>query len=513
MKRCSFCVVWVFMLSVVVMPTLGQESNPVAETSNLSEAVRVERILSAMELVLDHHLDPPTRQEMLLSAARTLMKEAKRKAPPGLSRRVSDLENREHCAAFLVNLMRDAQATGLSREEAEAALSRGAVAVVPGRAEIMAAKEAKVQQQLQSNQYVGIGITLSAVEGMSSIGTAIPGGPAAKAGALDGDLFEFIDGKPTKGLGTHEVVDLLRGPEGTQVTVVFKRILKTLPPMTITRGIVPLETVHGLRVAGNQEFGKVVPQNFHAEPGSSIAYVQLDRIGGSSVHELRQIEQRLRADKMQALIIDLRLLHSDDPHYAVLLADALLSKGAIGRVRHGDHTREFTADADCLFQDWPLAVLVSEGTAGTAEWLAAALQDNQRAIIVGSPTSGDAYVSTTFPIPNSDKTLTIPTGILERPSGKPLYQELAMRSDVEKQRGRSLSSRQYPWGVHPDVVVGEPRPNGVAIQRLTNEVLQQLRSKGRSVQPVVDALPLAIEQLQKRLTRAAESADKFAPSE
>ena len=60
MKRCSFCVVWLFMLSIVVMPLFGQESNPAAETSNLSEAIRVERILSVMDLVLDHHQAPKT---------------------------------------------------------------------------------------------------------------------------------------------------------------------------------------------------------------------------------------------------------------------------------------------------------------------------------------------------------------------------------------------------------------------------------------------------------------------
>ena len=75
-------------------------------------------------------------------------------------------------------------------------------------------------------------------------------------------------------------------------------------------------------------------------------------------------------------------------HSAVLLADSLLERGAIGRVRTARGETTYQADADALFRGWPIAVLVDQNTSGTAEWLAAALQDNHRAVIVGSPTAG-----------------------------------------------------------------------------------------------------------------------------
>jgi carboxyl-terminal processing protease len=166
------------------------------------------------------------------------------------------------------------------------------------------------------------------------------------------------------------------------------------------------------------------------------------------------------------------LNHGNLVHPAVLLADCLLERGPIGRVRtvHGEMT--YQADPDALFRGWPIIVLVDFNTSGTAEWVAAALQDNRRAIVVGTPTMssrtipGNAVVTSTVPV-GDGWSVNLVTGGLERGDGRPL-----------SFFGRTLfprmgSSERSQVGVHPDHAIdedprGRPRPS-VPARRPTEE--------------------------------------------
>ena len=149
-------------------------------------------------------------------------------------------------------------------------------------------------------------------------------------------------------------------------------------------------------------------------------------------------------------------------HHAVLLADALLDAGSIGRVRTQQRVRDFQASRDCLFNDMPLAILVSRDTSGTAEWLAAALQDNHRAIIVGTPTAGQGYAKSGVPLPDTDFVLVLATGLLQRADGRLLYgprsgrMNSSQRLIVPRKSGlvaRASRDSVSGWGVQPDHVV------------------------------------------------------------
>jgi hypothetical protein len=115
-------------------------------------------------------------------------------------------------------------------------------------------------------------------------------------------------------------------------------------------------------------------------------------------------------------------------HPAVLLADTLLERGAIGRVRTVRGETTYQADPDALFRGWPIVVLVDSSTGGTAQWLAAALQDNHRATVVG-PAIGphephvqplDAISRSTIPVGDGAWSVSLVTGYLERGDGRPL---------------------------------------------------------------------------------------------
>src|SRR5262249_21767228 len=115
----------------------------------------IDRLLNVIDLVLEKHIAPPTRQEMLLSASRILLQEAKIDATAELSRRASSVSTRTECAEFVGSIWQQAVAAGQSTGAVQRALDLGLWRVVPGEMTLLPAKELKVQQQLQANQYVG----------------------------------------------------------------------------------------------------------------------------------------------------------------------------------------------------------------------------------------------------------------------------------------------------------------------------------------------------------------------
>ncbi len=118
-----------------------------------------------------------------------------------------------------------------------------------------------------------------------------------------------------------------------------------------------------------------------------IAYLRINLMAGSTPHEFRKIAIELEQQGIKAIVLDLRGSRSNSVHTALLLADSLLDHGTIGRVRTSQGETVYQADSDANFRGWPIAVLVDSNTSGAAEWLAAAIQDNHRGIVVGSPTS------------------------------------------------------------------------------------------------------------------------------
>jgi hypothetical protein len=161
----------------------------------------------------------------------------------------------------------------------------------------------------------------------------------------------------------------------------------------------------------------------HTKP--VIAYLRISSVTASTARELAAWEPRLREAKVQALILDLRDTGGSDgfnnDHAALLLADSLLDGKPLGKLRTREGTREFTADRECLFRDWPLAILIDKYTSGPAEWVAAALQDSvavsgkrRHVTIVGTPSGKDAFVRTAYPLPSGDD-LILANGVWERP--------------------------------------------------------------------------------------------------
>ena len=456
------------MAAFVCLPATfpGEVSQSTPSNPPKAQADVARRIEEITDAVLTHHIDPPARQQMLLDGVKALYRVSGASVPVGLSRRVSALTAPGQFAAFLTEIWPKATAKPVAVGALEEAMIEGTLAGVPGGAFIMSAKESAVMEQFEGNRYVGIHIALGMndQEKRPSIFEVIEGGPADRAGVKKGDLLELIDGVDTKAMALREAVDLLRGQEGSNVTIKVRQpnaaIARTY---TIRRGQHARSTVLGYRKRPGGDWDCLL------DATAPIAYLRIEQIAASTPHDLRKLARQLESHGHCGIILDLRSVGGTSVHPAVLLADALLPAGVIGRLRTAERDVTYQADADALFRGLPIAVLVNQSTAGTAEWIVAALQDNHRATIVGSPTfsamvatqggiSRRSDVKSRVSVGDGSWSIELVTGYLERGDGRRLSSGVtndSASSSIALRKPRDPND--VTTGVKPDHPVGIAR--------------------------------------------------------
>jgi carboxyl-terminal processing protease len=421
------------------------------------------RIVEITDAILEHSVDPPTRQQMIQSGFKALYKAAGSPVPPGLSRRLSAIAAPEQLATLIANVWPKVTVKSPDAAKLQAAFIDGLLATVPGGARLVSAKERKVEEQFRGNRYVGIHIALGRdeQEKRPKMIEVIEGGPADRAGAKAGDLIEQINGVDTKGMELRDAVDRLRGDEGTNVTIRVRQPNEsTSRTMKITRGQLPHPTISGVHRRADGSW------NVQLDGPGPIAYLRITEIGASTPHELRTLARQIESHGNCGLVLDLRNLSGNSLHEAVLLADSLLSGGTIGRVQTAEREVIYPADADALFRGSPIVVLIDQTTSGTAEWLAAALQDNHRATLVGAPTWSSLYtiragaeqsanVRSMVTIGDGSWSVELATGRLERSDGRPISDESRVIEQTDGPRAqRPVDPGKLQSGVKPDHMVG-----------------------------------------------------------
>jgi carboxyl-terminal processing protease len=378
------------------------------------------RAWAITDVVLARHVDPPSRQQMILAGLKALHRAGKVSSPPGLARRVSAMQTPEPLAAILAEAWPGHLKTDQGEGPVEFFLG-GLFSVVPGGAQLLSAKEWKVEEQVEANLYVGIQVALTSNQYLEypAFSTVLEGGPADRAGAKPDEIIEAIDGVSTKGMPLPEVIDRIRGEEGTEVVIRIRRLVPGgFVDLPMKRGRLPRKTVQGPRpVTGDRLDARL-------DGPAPIGYLKLTEIAGSTPQELRAFASQMESEGLRALVLDLREVHLARFHPAVLLADALLDGGIIGRVGEADSSREIRAEPDALFRGWPMVVLTGPGRSAEVDWLCAALQDNHRATILHAgtmyPVSDGALVRSVVPLPGGEWYLRLATGRLERGDGRPL---------------------------------------------------------------------------------------------
>jgi len=263
--------------------------------------------------------------------------------------------------------------------------------------------------------FSGIGIEVTIKNDLLTIVSPIADTPADEAGLKANDVILEIEGKKTKNIGPYEAIEKLRGAPGSSVTLSIHREGWDEPKkMTIKREVIPMQSVKA-------EF---------LSPG--FVYSRITKFQSHTGSEFKSKLQLLKKERpIDGLILDLRNNPGGLLHQAVNVADIFLDKGKIvyTKGRKADQNTVFSAHAGGEKHQYPLVILVNEGSASAAEIVAGAIQAHKRGIIVGTQTFGKGSVQTIIPLPDGAG-LRMTTATYYTPDDRSI-QALGITPDVE----------------------------------------------------------------------------------
>ena len=261
-----------------------------------------------------------------------------------------------------------------------------------------------------SGQFGGLGIEVGMEDGFVKVIAPIDDTPAYHAGVKAGDLIIRLDETPVKGLTLSEAVKIMRGKPGTVIVLTIVREGAATPAkISITRAIIKVKSVKSRILEG--AYGYVRIAQFQAKTAENL---------------IEEIEKLLKeADgQLKGMVLDLRSNPGGVLNAAVAVSDAFIKHGLIvfteGRVE--DSRLRFSATPGDILDGAPLVVLVNKGSASASEIVAGALQDQKRAIIVGTKTFGKGSVQTILPMSNGTA-VKLTTARYFTPSGRSIQAE------------------------------------------------------------------------------------------
>ncbi|MBI3540388.1 MAG: S41 family peptidase, partial [Candidatus Eisenbacteria bacterium] len=268
--------------------------------------------------------------------------------------------------------------------------------------------DARAYQNLQSTthgSFGGVGVEVSIRDGYPVVISPIEGGPAWTAGVRSGDVIVRIDGHSTAGFTIDDMATNLRGPIGSHVAVSVAREGedKEIELSIDRREIVTKSVRYAFVVEGR------------------IGYMRLADFSESSGSDVRAAIARLRAQGATRLILDLRANPGGLLDQAVAVAEQFVKKGTMvvsthGRAHSQDH--RYFASESAAELDWPMVVLVDGASASASEVVAGALQDLDRALVVGQTSFGKGLVQSVFPLRDRAVALKLTTARYYTPSGR-----------------------------------------------------------------------------------------------
>ena len=286
----------------------------------------------------------------------------------------------------------------------------------------------KEMQVDTKGEFHGLGIEITKrKDGFVEVVAPIDGTPADRAGVKARDQITAIcpteppedwteDCHSTRNMTLFEAVNLMRGKRGSEITIeVFRESFEHPRPFTIVRDVVKVVSVSGRLL----------------EP--SYAYVRLRAFQERTIQDLERVLDELREEaggSLEGLVLDVR----DNPggllEQAVKVADVWLSEGLVvytkGRV--DSQLQEFRAHSHGTESSYPLVVVVNEGTASASEIVAGALQDHDRALVIGLKTFGKGSVQTVYPL-EGGAGLRLTTALYYTPGGRSI-QEVGISPDI-----------------------------------------------------------------------------------
>jgi carboxyl-terminal processing protease len=282
----------------------------------------------------------------------------------------------------------------------------------------------------------------------------------ARAGIKPGDIIVDINGHSTDGINLDDAVTEMRGPAGSQIKLTLKRSgIDTPVNLTLTREIIQIQDVKS---------------RLFATASGNVGYIRLASFDEKADQDIRDAVTALQKQSngnIHAYILDMR----DNPggllDQAVAVGDDFLNSGEIVSThgRHSEDDQVWYAQPGDILNGAPLVVMTNQGSASAAEIVTAALQQNQRALVLGMRTFGKGSVQTIVPIPGNGA-LRLTTALYYTPSGKSIQD----------------------YGVTPDVKVSDTRtPDDQFASLRESDLLHSFHNpSGLTAPPLPSALPL-----------------------
>lgn len=259
-------------------------------------------------------------------------------------------------------------------------------------------------QEDTKGYFGGLGIVVGIKDDQLTVVSPIEKTPADRAGIKAGDYIKAIDGKNTKEMPLEQAVSLMRGEEGTKVVLnIYRPSNKVEKNFEITRAKIDVPSISS-KMLENQ-----------------IGYIRMSGFTETTGRDFKTALQDLDKQGAKALVLDLRNNPGGLLKAAAEVGEQLLPQGAIVHIKErSGQTNSIYASGRSSYVDWPLVVLVNEGSASASEIVAGAVQDTKRGLLVGEKTFGKGSVQTVYPLQDGSG-LALTTAKYFTPSGRSIH--------------------------------------------------------------------------------------------
>jgi len=313
----------------------------------------------------------------------------------------------EKAYSFVANTMPDANMVELT----EAAI-RGMFEELDPHSIYIEPENSDDVEESFAGKFQGIGVQFQVIDDTITVVSAISGGPSDRLGIQSGDRIIAIDDSSSVGFTNEQVIKHLRGEKGTEVDVTIKRPgSDQLLDFTIIRDDIPLYTVDTSYMLDKK-----------------TGYIKINRFAATTHEEFMQAMDKLKEDGMERLILDLRGNPGGYLSQAIAISEEFFPRGTklvTTKSKHDRFDSEYYSRKDGIFKDKPVIVLVNEGAASASEIVSGAMQDHDRALVVGKRTFGKGLVQQQYElVDNSNIRVTIsryytPSGrLIQKPYSK-----------------------------------------------------------------------------------------------
>jgi carboxyl-terminal processing protease len=302
------------------------------------------------------------------------------------------------------------------RELMEAAI-KGVLAQLDPYSSYIAPEEFSGFKTAVESQFGGIGIQITVEDGQLKVLSPLVGTPAYRAGIQAGDRIVKIEGEPTKGFDIEEAIRRLKGEAGTTVTFTIVHALQSEEQtVTLKREVIHVDTVLGDKRKPNDKW------DFMFDADRRIGYIRMTAFSRDTSGDLKKALDELVTGGMKGLILDLRFNPGGLLNSAVEVSDLFLPAGKIVSTK-GRTTPEKAWDAkkEGTYEGFPMVVLVNRYSASASEIVAAALQDHDRALVIGERTWGKGSVQNVIELESGKSALKLTTASYQRPNGHNIH--------------------------------------------------------------------------------------------